>query len=198
MKNQPAWKTEFSKWKTMFRNMPVKYKIILLIAILLISVSAITHKFGPYAGKVVDMETGAPLEGAAVLINFRTDGIDTSGAYAGAIETATNSKGEFRISAKRFFVFYPLHQWNPNGYVIIFKPGYGVYPDHDDVSPIFMPNGTMPEKQHVTFKLPKLKTVSERKYNLMGVWSFGSVPDRKAKNLLMLIGEERKNIGLKD
>ncbi len=196
MKNQPAGKIEISKWKTMFRNMPVKYKFILLVAILLISVSSIMHRFGPYEGKVVDLKTGMPLKGAVVLVRFKTDGLDASSAYAGAVEVMTDDNGKFMLPAIRVFVFHPFHRWNKNGYITIFKPGYGAYPYHQDVAPMFVPNGTIPQKQHVIFKLPKLTSIECRRDNLSGVRPSGSVPNDKIRKLLQLIAEERASIGL--
>ena len=181
--------------KRISRRKIFKYSILILLVGLLISISAITHRFGPYMGKVVDLETAAPLKGAAVLIGFRTDGIEGSGTYAGAFETVTDSNGEFIIPAQRVFVFHPLNEWNPNGYITIFKPGYGVYPGHDEVTPMFVPNGTIPEKEQVTFKLPELKTNEERKYNLGVIDVWADMPDRKIRNLLRLESQERVELG---
>lgn len=177
------------------RMKKIKYSIIILFILLIGSCSAITHKFGPYKGKVVDLETGEPLEGAVVLMRFRTDGFEGSGTYAGAVETLTDSDGEFNISAKRVFVFHFLNQWNPNGYVTIFKPGYGVYPGHIKALPRFEIGGTLPENYYVTIRLPKLETMEERSRNLDHHELMPSIPDRKMRNLLKLRSQELVNLG---
>lgn len=174
-----------------------KYSLLFLLVVFVIFTTAIFHVFGPYEGKVVDLETGEPIEGVAVLILFYTEGwavVDTVSKYAGAVEVVTDSNGEFRIRSQWVFVFHPLSWWDTYGYITIFKPGYGVYPHHDDAGPIFTPSGTIPERQNITFKLLKLKTIEERKKNIVDARPSGAVPDRKAKNLLKLLDEEETNV----
>ncbi len=180
-------------WKG-FKKHPFLYSVVVLI----VCVTAIVHPFGPYRGKVVDLETGAPIEGAAVLIVFFTETFFSVTSYADAVETVTDEKGEFRIWWRLATTFHPLNKWKPDGYVTIFKPGYGAYPGHDDVSPMFVPNGTIPESQYVTFRLPRLVTVEERKKNMWSVWPCADVSKSKTKYLSELLDEERANIGLID
>jgi len=174
----------------------ILWSLLVLIAVFLVLTAAITRGFGPYKGRVMDLETGAPLEGAAVLISFHSKRIDTT-LYAGAVETLTDKNGEFRFSRKRLFVFHILSKWRPHGYVKIFKPGYGCYPNHIKAEPRFAVGGTLPQNYYATIKLPKLETIEERRRNLYGLEPGGKVPDRKMRNLLRLESQERVNIGLK-
>ena len=168
------------------------------IVLLLLTGCTITHEYGPYSGKVVDAETNEPIAGAVVLLRFSTEGYSVAGfmgKYADALEVMTDSSGEFKIPAHRVVTFRILHRWDPYGYVKIFKPGYGFYPDHKAVSPMFTPNGTIPSNKHVTIKIPNLKTIEERSDNLNNTHVPG-VPDEKKRNLLRLINTERVNVGL--
>lgn len=163
--------------------------------ILLILTSTITRGFGPYKGKVVDLETKLPIEGAAVLITFHARRFDET-LCSGAIDTLTDKNGEFKFSRKRLLVFHILSEWDPYGYIKIFKPGYGCYPDHNDSSPLFVPNGTIPEKDYVTFNLPRLQTIEERRQNAL-IFDFrrGGM-DRKMKKIIQVYNEERAILGL--
>jgi hypothetical protein len=181
--------------KKLSRKKVIKYSFFILFAGFIVSISAITHKFGPYMGQVVDLETGTPLAGVVVLMRFGTDGIEGSDAYAGGVETLTDRNGEFNIPANRVFVFYPVNVWDPNGYVTIFKPGYGAYPGHNDSGPLFMPNGSLPENEYVTIRLPWLKTIEERRRNLDDVMAPASMPDRKMRSLIRLKSQERVTLG---
>jgi hypothetical protein len=182
--------------KNITRGKVIKYLIIILFSGLVISTSAIIHVFGPYKGKIVELKTGEPIEGAAVFIEFWTRGPFAVGAYADSVEVATDERGEFKIPYQLSLTFHPLSKWEPDGHITIFKPGYGAYPGQNDVTPMFVPNGTIPEKQYVIFKLPRLETLEERRKNRWGVNPSGDVPERKYKYLLKLIHEEDANVGL--
>jgi len=158
---------------------------------------AITNKYGPYYGKVIDAETKKPIEGAAVLVVFYTEEYGPAGAithYADAVDTFTDKAGEFKIPAHRVTVLRLLQGWDKYGYFTIFKPGYGCYPHHKDVNPMFVPNGTFPEDQYVKVELPRLKTREER---LGNIDCFPvSIPDDKMKKLIELNNIESINLGL--
>lgn len=153
--------------------------VMVITAVVLFSGCAITHQYGPYMGKVVDKETNEPIGGAVVFMRFYTLGLFSVSHFADAVEVLTDQNGEFRIPAQRIFVFRPVNWWESYGSTIIFKPGYGAYPGHKDVSPRFKPGGSLPEGQHVTIKLPKLKTIEERKDNLSHLWLGSGVPEGK-------------------
>ncbi|MFH1674411.1 MAG: hypothetical protein ABIF87_13420 [Pseudomonadota bacterium] len=172
---------------------------LLIAVILLISTSgcAIVHHYGPYMGKVVDKETGEPIEGAAVLAVYHTEFYFIAGPvsyYLDAQETLTDKKGEFEIPSLTSFTFRPLHGFWSRADFTIFKPGYGCYPRHKDSGPVFVkPKGNLPENEYVIVKLPRLKTLEERKDNLPS--SPTSVPNDKMKLFLYLRDLERINLG---
>ena len=180
------------------RNKITKY-IWLILAIALISVSTITHKYGPYKGQVVNKETGEPIEGAAVFLRFFTEYPSVGGGvsnFADAVETMTDANGEFEIS-HREWRFRILNYWDPYAPIIIFKPGYGAYPRHPEVTPHFGLASSIPENEYVIIKLPKLKTMEERKDNLRyaDFYDKSEVPCEKQRHLLGFINSERKNFG---
>ena len=173
------------------------YGVLFVFAILWCISSPLLHIYGPYKGKVVDLETGAPIEGAAVFVEFYTEGIFASSDYGGATETMTDEDGEFSIFWRPVLSFRPVSKWETHGYVTIFKPGYGAYPGHDDSKPLFKPNGTIPEKERVTIRLPKLKSIEERQNNLMNISIGMDVPERKCKKIVKLVKQEQINVGLR-
>lgn len=93
---------------------------------------AVSHKFGPYKGKVVDADSGQAIEGAVVFMECNTISGNVGGAnthFADAAEVLTDENGEFYIEL-RVNTFKPGHLWSPYQDITIFKPGYGVFPGH--------------------------------------------------------------------
>lgn len=152
----------------------------LMAWLLLISGCAITHEYGPYMGKVVEKETGAPIEGAVVFMQFYT-GVGNIGGmtshYADAVETLTDVKGDFLIPLHRVNTFRILHGWVKEGYTIIFKPGYGAFPRHRETT-LTHPNGTLPANERIIIELPKLKNLEERKGNLRNIPALSAPPEK--------------------
>ena len=154
------------------------YLLFVIALLVLNSGCAITHKYGPYMGKVVEKETGKPIAGAVVFMKFMTVGIYEVHKFAGAVEVLTNENGEFHIPVQRANTFQIGGAWDEDPSVIIFKPGYGAYPRHRKSGPLFIPNGSIPENKHVTVKLPKLKTKEERKKNLRNIPNINAPSDK--------------------
>lgn len=78
---------------------------------------------GPYKGRVVDEETGKPIEGVVVLGVWNTVMNTPAGEtrhYSDAVEVVTNAKGKFEIKGKGLRIFSNLEPIN----VLIFKAGY--------------------------------------------------------------------------
>lgn len=160
-----------------------------------------SHEFGPYKGKVVDADTGEPIEGAVVFIKFftRVSSVGGSTAYnADAVEVLTDKNGEYNIPVQRLAVYTFLHGWDKNGYVTIFKPGYGAFPGHPQSGPKYMPSYSIPENEYYLIKLPKLKTREERERNLgyASGYDVFRIPIEKQQIILKLYNTESKNIGL--
>lgn len=172
-----------------------------LIALFLLSATncAIAHTYGVYHGKVVDAATKKPIKGAAVLAVYYTESYGPAGShthYLDAQETVTDDNGEFRIPKLSVKTFKMGHSFDPHVYFTIFKPGYGCYPRHKAVKPMFVPNGSLPADQDVTIELPKVinKPIKERLRNAACLPS-PSVPEEKYKKLRGLLDEEYKSIG---
>jgi len=175
----------------------IKLVFILLVILSFSTSCAIISHYGAYYGKVVDAETKEPLEGAAVLAVYKTEKPGPAGSvsfYLDAQETVTDKNGEFRIPPLTVTTFRVLHGFDPHPQFIIYKPGYGAYGKNKDVKPVF-PYWSLPANQYVTIELPKLKTREERLWNY-GCYPPVHVPEIKYKNLLRLIEEEAKALGL--
>ncbi len=174
--------------------------IISLLGLFLVTAGcAITKSFGPYYGKVIEAETKEPIEGAAVLVVFYTEEYGPAGAitrYADALETLTDKNGEFKFPRHRITLFRPLQGWDRYGYFTIFKPSYGCYPDHKDVKPMFVPNGSLPEDQYVIIELPRLRTREEIERNGSPRIRY-EIPYKKQKNYISLINQLNELLGIK-
>ena len=156
-----------------------------------------SNTYGPYFGKVIDIETKEPIEGAAVLVVFYTNEPGPAGSitrYADAVETVTDKNGEFRMPAHRVTSTRFLYLLENYGHFTIFKPGYGCYPMHKGVRPMFVPNGTLPPRQYVTIELPRLRTKDERLENQRCEPIL--IPKEKYKRFLIILNDERKSLGL--
>jgi hypothetical protein len=108
-----------------------KYIILTAIAALLVAFSATTSFVKSISGTVVDAETGKPVEGAAVLVEWtRREGIgDYHTVSVRVAETVTDKAGMFTA-------FGPLHPFVDPPDVTIYKKGYvawnnkRIFPDY--------------------------------------------------------------------
>ncbi|PJA83522.1 MAG: hypothetical protein CO147_01295 [Nitrospirae bacterium CG_4_9_14_3_um_filter_44_28] len=175
----------------------LKMFLLLLIVLTAFTGCAVVHTYGPYYGKVINSETKEPLEGVAVLAVYYTEQHGPAGSvkhYADAQETVTDKNGEFKIPANTATTFRPLQSFEPWAWFAIFKPGYGCYPKHKGVKPMFVPNGTLPDDQYVIIELPKLKTKEERVENQRCEPVL--IPKDKYRRFLNIINYERIDLGL--
>ncbi len=161
----------------------ISKKILCLIIGLALVGCTISHTYGPYRGKVVDVETGAPIEGAVVFVKFNTEGgLSPGGAvsrFVDAVEALTDANGEFEIPAQKVNAFRMFHNWDPYESVIIFKPGYGAYPRHHGIErDLPEDDHFLPKDKYVTIKLPKLNTMEERKENLGNIPYINAPPEK--------------------
>jgi len=166
------------------------------ILIGLLSGCAVHKTYGPYEGKVVDSETGQPIEGAALHMVFYTQTGNPGGSssiYAGDKEVVTDSEGKFNLS-QSLWTFRPLHFWGEPPLVCLFKPGYGTFPRHQQAN-IASPKGLeqIPEGQFTTIELPPLKTSKERWENLSKVY-IGVMDSNKYQSKVYKLKEEEIHI----
>jgi hypothetical protein len=140
---------------------------------------AITRSYGPYMGRVVDLETQEPLPGTVVFVRFYTVGIELMHHYVDAVETVSDGNGEFHIPRQRLFTTpFPFEHWQEEGDFIIFKPGYGV-------------QFYVPENKYTVIRLRKLKTRKEReKAAIDDLWLGSGVPKGKFKLIENAIRQE--------
>lgn len=163
------------------------------------------REFGPFRGKVVDTETGEPVEGAVVFIRFFIKVFGSPGGpvikTANAVEVLTDKDGEFEIPRAKYqpgSFRFPA-RWLKKGAAIVFKPGYGAFPGHEGTSESYSKSErSHPENEYITIRLPKLKTIEERKKNLRNIYYSSQVPPKKQQLILELINIERKNIGFQE
>ena len=172
--------------------------IVFLSVLVGVSSCAVVHRYSPYFGTVVDVDTEEPIAGASVLAVYYTQSYGLAGSsshFLEAKETATDQNGEFKIESMTSFTFRPLQSFEPWAWVTIFKPGYagyGCFPWHKDVEPKqhpFKPNNK------ITIKLPKLNTKEERcKYH--SCYPPPVVSEKNYPNLFYTIQKERIYLGL--
>lgn len=146
-----------------------------------------------FKGKVIDADTKETISGAAVLTVYYKEWTSVAGSNTFAVdgqEILTNEKGEFKIPwAMRWF---PLYRGYSEGKVIIFKPGYGVFPRHRRSKAVGERKTWPPPWKYIVYELPKLKTREEKRSNLP---MRPEIPHEKMRNFIKLINEERISLG---
>lgn len=173
-----------------------------LVFFLLLVLSACAHSDGPYKGKVVDIKTGKPIEGAVVAALWTIESVPHAQRTCDAEETITDKNGEF-ILPKGSCVSHPLAKiFKPD--VVVFKPGYLGYPPlgyTQEERKAYMPNFTGDEftdkNQYNIIELGKPKTREERELTQSHAQSpltDGTIS--KLPILIKLVNEEGKNLGL--
>jgi hypothetical protein len=184
-------------------------KLCLTIAVFLLTTANVMgadflyHSDGPYKGKVIDLETGEPIEGAVVAgvwvlaFNFTP--------FCDAKEAVTDKNGEFLLPKASCFSLWPLAE-RDRMVIVIFKPGYLGYPPlgpSPEERRARMPGFTGKEfknsKRHNIIKLRKVKTQEERKFtydHVSGLF-ISDQAFKRMPQLLKLVNQERRNLGLK-
>jgi hypothetical protein len=168
-----------------------------------LSADFLYHSDGPYKGKVVDLETGKPIEGAVVAgvwvlaFNFTP--------FCDAKETVTDKNGEFILPKGSCFSFWPLAEMDRMG-IIVFKPGYLGYPplgytfeERKARMPDLKGDEFKDKSQYYIIKLGKPKTREEREFtydHTSGLFITDQV-FKQLPRLLELVNQERRNLGLK-
>lgn len=103
-----------------------------------------------FKGRIVDIETNEPIEGAVVVVIYRKlqmavgDSVDMA---IDAREALTNKSGEFTFPSYSTFI-NPLSSGNPVQF-IIFKPGYACN-GMLELEEEFSGNGTRPDRDNFT------------------------------------------------
>lgn len=171
--------------------------IILLLIAGLFSYCSVIHRYDYYHGKVVDLETREPIEGAVVLAVYYTQQYAIGGSkhvYLDAHEALTNKKGEFRIPSFTYLTFRPFHKFYSWPSFTIFKSEYGCFPNHPQSRCTGPCELWIKPKKYVVIQLPKLNLLAERIKNLD--YLPVTVPRNKMKNLLYQADAERIDLGI--
>lgn len=159
---------------------------------------------GPWKGRIIDIETKEPIEGAVVLAvwmrAYRTPAGDNTYFY-NAKEVLTDKEGRFEISAYRPINLLPIISYIKKPEFTIFKPGYLRIEVSLDENVTNKAVELTEWRLGKTFKissgiieLPKLKTREERLRNIPGGPT--DVGGDKLPILYKLINEERRHLGL--
>jgi hypothetical protein len=149
---------------------------------------------GPYSGRVIDADTGAPVEGVVVLGVWNTEQITPGGAvhnFHDARETVTDKNGEFEIPGMGLKILGNVTPLD----VLIFKAGYehiGMGSWESLKVDLILRKKIKWEEKKAIIPLKKL-TMEERRKR------FGSyyvdIPNEKQKLLLKETKKEDKEIG---
>lgn len=129
--------------KNTFLIMLLFFTVILFFLIASSSVFAadwLIFKKPAYKGKVIDAETKEPIEGAVVVAVYEKQSLGIVESYSVTVdvkETLTDKNGEFHIPSY-IALIQPL-SWGSYTTFIIFKPGYGNFPDYRTYPPKKIP-----------------------------------------------------------
>ena len=172
--------------------------IVIILAVILFIIFCPFAYLSPFKGKVIDADTKKPIEGAVVLVVYRREVLSIAGSNtypADVQETLVDSNGEFKIPW-RIRWFGKAKRW-PEANVIIFKPGYGRFPNHKR-SEAMGENKSWPSpRKYIVYKIPKLNTIAERKENVIFGRPYDEIPYQRRKIFFKKINEERKNLRLR-
>ena len=158
----------------------------------------LVYSSGTYQGTVQDIETRRPLAGAAVVAVWQEEAAIFGGHgpardYHDVLEMVTDDQGKFEIPAKTHFtVFGKILALR----LIVYSPGYAPYPALGT-----RPHGEALDASYVqknfVIELPKLRTREERLQHAgRPVALDHRIPDRDTPNLLRLINQEIRELGL--
>ena len=152
---------------------------------------------GPYKGKIIDAETGAPIEGVVVLGVWSKVAVSPGGgvsSYYDAKETLTDKNGEFEIQGLGIKILSSVAPMN----VLIFKSGYqyidGPWESHKYDGGL-MKNKAKVEGDRVIFPIRKL-TMEERKKQLGPPAPPDEAPKKRIELILKEINRDRAEQGL--
>lgn len=184
-----------------------------LISLLMISASSSAFAGGwlyytdrPYTGKVLDLETGTPIEGAVVAGVWYVDQYGGAGgvlaAFCDAKEALTDKNGDFEVPRASCWHWWPFSSLGSPSFTV-FKPGYLGYPPlgfNLEEKRTRMPDfkgGEFLKKTGIVIKLGRPKTEKDRSLT-QGTAGNPFTNDeafKKLPNLLRLLNEERKTLG---
>lgn len=156
---------------------------------------------GPYKGKVVELETGEPIEGVVVAARWLITTWVHTERICDAKETVTDKNGEFKLP-KGWCISHPFAKIDKPS-VVVFKPGYLGYPplgaspeERRAQMPYFSGYEFRDRNQYQVIRLGRPKTKKERE--LTHYHAQGPLHDEtmtKLPHLIRWINEEGRNLG---
>lgn len=151
---------------------------------------------GPYEGRIIDAETGQPIEGVVVLGVWSREYIGPGGAvhsYYDAMETVTDKNGDFKIKGLGLLVVSNVIPMD----FLIFKAGYeylGLWPWASLKVDILLKKKIRWEGEKAIIPLKKL--TMEGRQDSATFPHHPEVPEEKIKMMMEEIRKERKERGL--
>ena len=152
---------------------------------------------GPYSGRVIDADTGAPVEGVVVLGVWNTEQITPGGAvhnFHDARETVTDKNGDFEIPGMGLKILGNVTPMD----VLIFKAGYehiGMSSWESLKSDLILRKKIKWEGTKAIIPLKKL-TIEERRKKRDPDYPPTEAPKEKIKLMLKEINKDRIERGL--
>ncbi len=149
--------------------------------------------FGPYQGKVVDVDTKEPIEGAVVLVEWSQKHFFGGSTLIDVQETLTDKNGEFYLPG--IWVFNPWKRLVSRALMIIYKSGYqpiiraGAFKKWKEFDPGVKRYVLEVEDGKPVMILKKL-TIDERKKFSISDPTSGDIPREKKKLLLQEIDKD--------
>lgn len=161
-----------------------------LLGSFLPSTAGAAEKWGPFRGRIIDVETGEPIAGVAVLVvwwEHVPNPVQGQRKFFDSRETVTDTEGRFEVPrfSPPFFSFRILR---PD--IMLFAPGYV---EQSEIVTPPPPNG-QPFVDPTEIRMRRLTTRQELRDKSRSRPS--SVPDDKMPGLIRAINIERTMLGL--
>ncbi len=176
--------------------------VLSLMSVLCLFLCACAHSDGSYKGRVIELDTGKPIEGAVVAADWTIETGPHMERVCAVEETLTDKSGEFELPAISCAgnPFAKLQK----PWVVVFKPGYLGYPPlgaSPEERKAHMPGLTgrefVDENQYSIIRLGRPTTRQERALTVdhAEVLLHDANALRKLPNLLKLTNEENRALG---
>lgn len=155
------------------------------------------NEFGPFRGKIVDVNTKEPIEGVVVLVEWWKVPLFGGSIFIDAQETVTDREGNFYLPG--IWVFNPIRHFGTDTMMTIFKSGYqaisgGVFRDWKEANTKWI--GVLKIEGHKpVFGLKKL-TMEGRKKQVDSFSVAGVAPKEKVLLMLREIDKDLSELGL--
>ena len=163
-----------------------------------------------FSGRVIDADTQEPIEGAVVVVYWhearRTSIGDLSSRPKDVKETLTDKNGGWSVTGPAggentisyYLALITGMYYTMEPEFIIFKPGYCCWPEGfaiDACKGKLKSSGPGEIMEGKTLELPRLRRERDRRRNIPGI-AGGENALEKQKELIRLINEERRKLGL--